>query len=173
MGTRTWRFFCESNVFRLHANFYDAAGAVQSPSGKSPGNCYTIARGPVLCRLDYVTRLEFCLYVKLFGPSFFKSVDFAAVCFASYLILSLELIALLSSWMFPLVGCSRILNLSSKKSQTHGTSIFLYENVARICAEKWLLGLLWGSKQSCWRCRSWMLCKRTKMCRISRKYVEI
>ena len=63
-------------VFRLHAVLDDAAGAVRSHSGKGPGYCYMIGRGPNSCLLAHVTGLLFCFYVKLFLPSFFNSVDF-------------------------------------------------------------------------------------------------
>ena len=38
--------FRYSKVFRLNAILHDAAGAVRSHSGKSPGYCYMIGRGP-------------------------------------------------------------------------------------------------------------------------------
>ena len=65
-----------SEVFRLHAILDDAAGAVRVHSGKGPGYCYMIGRGPSSCLLGHVTGLLFCLYVKLFLPSIFKFVDF-------------------------------------------------------------------------------------------------
>ena len=68
--------FRYSKVFRLHAKLHDAAGAVRSQSGKGPGYCYIIGRGPNSCLLGHVTGLLFCLYVKLFLPSIFNSVDF-------------------------------------------------------------------------------------------------
>ena len=68
--------FRYSKVFRLHAILHDAAGAVRSHSGKGPGYCYVIGRGPNSCLLGHVTGPLFCLYVKLFLPSIFKSVDF-------------------------------------------------------------------------------------------------
>ena len=68
--------FRYSKVFRLHAILHDAAGAVRSHSGKGPGYCYMIGRGPNSRLLGHVTGLLFCLYVKLFLPSTFKSVDF-------------------------------------------------------------------------------------------------
>ena len=68
--------FRYSKVFRLHAILHDAAGAVRSHSGKGPGYCYMIGRGPTSCLLGHVTGLFFCLYVKLFLPSIFKSFDF-------------------------------------------------------------------------------------------------
>ena len=68
--------FRYSKVFRLHAILHDAAGAVQAHSDKGPGYCYIIGRGPNSCVLDHVTELLFCLYVKIFLPSMFNSVDF-------------------------------------------------------------------------------------------------
>ena len=67
--------FRYSKVFRLHAILHDAAVAVQSHSGKGPGYCYMIGRGPKSCLIGHVTRLLFCLYVKLFLPSIFNHVD--------------------------------------------------------------------------------------------------
>ena len=68
--------FRYSKVFRLHAILHDAAGAVRSHSGKGPGYYYMIGRGPKFCLLGHVRGLLFCLYVKLFLPSIFNSVDF-------------------------------------------------------------------------------------------------
>ena len=63
-------------VFRLHAILHDAARAVRSHIGKRPGYCYMIGRGPISSLLGQVTGLLFCLYVKIFLPSIFNSVDF-------------------------------------------------------------------------------------------------
>ena len=68
--------FRYSKVFRLHAILHDAAGAVRAHTGKGPGYCYMIGRGPNSCLLGHVTGLHFCLYVKIFIPSIFDSVDF-------------------------------------------------------------------------------------------------
>ena len=68
--------FCYSKVFRLPAKLHDAAVAVRSHSGKGPGYCYMIERGPNSCLLGHVTGLLFCLYAKIFLPSIFNSVDF-------------------------------------------------------------------------------------------------
>ena len=68
--------FRYSKVFRLHAILQDAAAAVRSHSGKGPGYCYMIGRGPNSCLPGHVTGLLSCLYVKLFLPSIFNSVDF-------------------------------------------------------------------------------------------------
>ena len=63
-------------VFRLHAKLPHAAGAVRAHSGKEPGYCYMIGRGPNSCLLGHVTGILFCFYVNLFPPSICNSVDF-------------------------------------------------------------------------------------------------
>ena len=68
--------FHYSKLFRLHAILHDASGAVRSRSGKGPGYCYMIGQGPNSCFLGHVTELLFCLYVKIFLPPIFNSVDF-------------------------------------------------------------------------------------------------
>ena len=71
-------------IFTLHAILYDSGGAVRAHSGEGPGYCYMIGRGPNSCLLGHVTGLLFCLYVKIFLPSIFNSVDFETVCHALY-----------------------------------------------------------------------------------------
>ena len=68
--------FRHFKVFTLHAILHDVAGAVQAHSGNGPGYHYMIGRGPNSCFLCHVTGLLFCLYVKVFLPSIFNSVDF-------------------------------------------------------------------------------------------------
>ena len=68
--------FPYSKVFRLRAILHDAAGTVQSHSCEGPGYCYMNRQGPNFCLLGHVTGLLFCLYVKIFLPSIFNSVDF-------------------------------------------------------------------------------------------------
>ena len=68
--------FRYSKVLRLHAILHDAAGAVRAHSNKRPGYCYMIGRGPKSCLLGHVTGLLFCLYVKIFLPSIFRSANF-------------------------------------------------------------------------------------------------
>ena len=65
-----------SKVFRLRAISHDAAGAVRVQTGKGPGYCYMIGRGPSCHLLDHVAGLLFCLYVKVFLPSIFNLIDF-------------------------------------------------------------------------------------------------
>ena len=61
--------FRHFKVFKLHAILHDAAGAVPAHSGKGLGYCYMIGRAPNSCLLGHVTRLLFCLYLKIFLPS--------------------------------------------------------------------------------------------------------
>ena len=68
--------FRHFKVFGLHAILLDAAWAVRAHSGKGPGYCFMIGRGPNSCFLGHVIGQLFCLYVKLFLPSIFNSVDF-------------------------------------------------------------------------------------------------
>ena len=72
-----WRMNCLgwNFVFRLHAKLHNAAWSVRSHTGKGPGCCYMIGRGPNSCLLGHVTGQLFCLYVKIFLPSIFKSVN--------------------------------------------------------------------------------------------------
>ena len=81
--------FCYSKVFRLHAIIHDAAGAVRAHSGKGPGYSHMIGRGPSSCLFVHVTGLHFCLYVKIFLPSNFNSVDFRNSMFL--IVLGIEL----------------------------------------------------------------------------------
>ena len=76
MGTRTWSLFRHFKVFRLHAILHHAGGAVRAHSGKGPGFCYMIVRGPNSCLLGHVTGQLLCLYVKILLPSIFNSVEF-------------------------------------------------------------------------------------------------
>ena len=64
------------NVFRLHAILQDATGAVRAHSSKGPRYCYMIGPGPYHCLRGQVTGLLFGLYVRLFLPSIFSSVNF-------------------------------------------------------------------------------------------------
>ena len=76
-GDSYMRFvICHSKIFRLHAILKDAAEAVRSHSSKGPGYCCMTGRGPGLCLFGHVTGLIFLLYVKLFLPSIFNTVDF-------------------------------------------------------------------------------------------------
>ena len=68
--------FRHFKVFRVHAILHNAAGAVRAHSGKAPGYCYMIGRGPTSCLLGHVTGLLFCLYVKILLRCIFNSVDF-------------------------------------------------------------------------------------------------
>ena len=72
-------FFAKSKIFRLHydaaGSFYDAAGSVSSTTYTGPGYCYVLPRFPSSCFLGHVTRLFFCLYVKIFPSSVYALFD--------------------------------------------------------------------------------------------------
>ena len=81
--------FRHFKVFRLHAILSDAARAVRAHSGRGPGYCYMIGRGPNSCLLGHVTGLLFCLYVKFFLPPIFNSFQFSNSM--SLIVLDIEL----------------------------------------------------------------------------------
>ena len=68
-------FFRHFKVFRLRAILHDAAGAVRVHSGEGPSYCYVIGPRSNSSLLGHVTGLLICLYVKLFLPSNFNSVQ--------------------------------------------------------------------------------------------------
>ena len=68
--------FRYSKVFRLHAILHVAAGAVRLQTGKGPGYCYMISRGPTSCLLGQVTELLLHLHVKTILPPIFNLIDF-------------------------------------------------------------------------------------------------
>ena len=68
--------FRHFKLFSLQQKLLDAAGAVRAHSGKGSSYCCMIVRGPISCLLGQLTGVLFCLYVKLFLPSFFNFVDF-------------------------------------------------------------------------------------------------
>ena len=95
--------FRHFKLIRLHAKLHDAAGAVRAHSDKGPGYCYMIGRGPNSCLLDHVTGLLFCLYVKIFLPSIFNSVDFLSS--TALIVLDIELTEknVIKNWDFILM----------------------------------------------------------------------
>ena len=120
--------FRHFEVIILHTILVDAAEAVRAHSGKRPGYCYLIGGGPKSIFLGHVTGLLFCLHVKLFLPSLFNSVDFwSSVCCIN---------KLLRGWQFLLMVKFRALILSSKKEQTHKTSVLVHKKFARNCGEQ-------------------------------------
>ena len=130
-------FFCRSKVIWLHAKVHDAAGAVRPRSGKSPGYCYMIGRGPVSCLLGHVTGLHLCLYVKLLLVSIFNSVNFCSSM--SCIVLDVELAGknhLKKVLEFLLLGLFRDTHYVSQKS-TKPTNQTVW------CLRNWY-GLLWN-----------------------------
>ena len=75
---------CHFKVFRLHAKQHYAAEAERVRSGKDPGYCNMIARGPVSCVLGDVTGQIFRSQVTSFWLPFSNLSTFEAVCLALY-----------------------------------------------------------------------------------------
>ena len=140
--------FRYSKVFRLHAILHDAAGAVRVNSGKGPGYCYMIGRGPKSCLLGHVTGLFFCLYIKTFLPSIFNLIDFWISM--SLIVLDIELteknvikelrvflMVLYREFLFFRQG---LLNLINRQHGTQTTCMELHGVV-----ESWNIGSCWLS----------------------------
>ena len=74
-----FRYF---KVFRLQAILHDANGAVRLQTGKGPGYCCMVGRGPNCCLLGHVTGLLFCILGKKFLHFIFDLLDstFETVC---------------------------------------------------------------------------------------------
>ena len=68
--------FYHFKFFVLHEKPRDAGGAVRAQSRKGRGYCGMIGRGSISSLLGHAAGLLFCLYLKLFLPSIFKSVGF-------------------------------------------------------------------------------------------------
>ena len=140
--------FRHFKLIRLHAKLKDAAGAVRAHSGKGPGYCYLVVWGPISCLLGHVTGLLFCLYVKPFLPSIFNSFDFWSSM--SFIELDVELAD--TNVFRERIGSfywwqrSGTLIPSSKKMQTHKTSVLVHKKLARKCVEQWTFGLWWAFK---------------------------
>ena len=89
MATCTWSFCFVISKYLDYTQYYMMLLEQCGHSGKGPGYCYMIGRGPNSCLLGHVTGLLFCLYVKLFLPSIFNSVDFWSSM--SLIVLNIEL----------------------------------------------------------------------------------
>ena len=133
---------CYPKVFRLHSILHDAAGAVRSHTAKGHGYCYMTGRGPNSSLLDHLTGLLFCLYVRLFLPSFLKFVDFWSSM--SLIVLDIELTEKNISkelGLFLMVLYKdfhfvrqRLLNLINRR---HGTQVIYME--MRGVVESWIM----------------------------------
>ena len=77
--------FCHSKVIRLHATIHNAASAVQAHIGRSAGYCYMIDWRRISCLIGHMIGLQICLYVRIFLPSIFNSVDFWSSMFCTVL----------------------------------------------------------------------------------------
>ena len=119
-------------VFRLLAILLNAAGAVRAHSGKRPGYCYLIGRGPTSCLLGHVIELLFCLLVKLFLLSILNFLDFWSSM--SCIVLDIELTGMnvVRNWGFKSCEWSAILFSSSKNVQSQKNKLF---DVQEVCME--------------------------------------
>ena len=121
--------FRSFKVFTLLPILHGAAGVVWAHSGKGPGYCYMIARGPNSCLLGRATGLFFCLYVKFFLPSIINCVDFRN---CMYSILSGQTEALLRNWEFLLTSNLRDTHFVLQKSTNPQNKRF---GAQKICTE--------------------------------------
>ena len=125
-----------------------------------------IGRGPNSYLLVLVTRVHFCLYVKLFLPSIYYTIDFWNSM--SCIVLDFELtdINVIQEWGVFLMTISGILILSFKKVRTHKASILVYKKLACNCVEQWMFGLQWAYQQLSQKCKGWKNWKRNRKCKI-------
>ena len=139
-------FFRHFKKFRLHAILYDAAGAVRAHSGKGPGYCNMMGGVPNSCfHVRLVTWLDYSLPLR---KTLSVLLTFEAVCLALYQILSWQIKTLSKNGSFYWWQSSGLLILSSKKAQTHKTSLLVQKKLARKCVEQWPVGLQWAFKHS-------------------------
>lgn len=70
-NSRLHRYLARYKLFRLHAIIHDAAGLVKSRYNSGPGYCYMFSCCPINSYfLGHVTGILFCIYSKLFNPSY-------------------------------------------------------------------------------------------------------
>ena len=75
--TRTWTLYFALPTFSEYMQYYTMLlEQFDLQTGKGPGYCYMIGRGPNCCVLGHVTELLFCLFLKIFLPSIFDLIDF-------------------------------------------------------------------------------------------------
>ena len=65
-----------------------------------------------------------------------------------------------------------ILIASSKKVQTHKTTVLLYKKLARRCEDLEMFGLKWAGKQSSYSRKGWIFCKKIRKCKILASLME-
>ena len=127
-------------VIRLHAILNDAAGAVRSFTRKGRDYRYMVGRGPNSFFLGHVTGLLFCLYVKLFPPSIFNSVNFWSSMSCVELDNELADITLLMSWDFLLVAMFRDTHFVLQKYKPIKQAF----SCIRKLQAQWMCGLEWA-----------------------------
>ena len=137
------------NLFRLHVILRDAAGAVRAHSGKGLGYCYMIRRELRWCLLGHVIRLLFCLPVKLFLPTIFKSVDFCSNKSCNVLDIELADINVIEDLGVFIHGNVQGLSFCFPKNyKPTKQAVCCTKNLARNCVEHWTFGLQWAPQHS-------------------------
>ena len=139
LGTRTWSFYFAISEYLDYTQYYmllleQCRHIVAKVRYRS-----MIGRWTNSSSLDHVTGLLFCLYVKLFIPSVFNSVEFWGSM--SCIVLGIELADKKIQGMGRFYWWQRsgILTLSSKKVQTRKTGVFVHKKQAQKCVEQWTM----------------------------------
>ena len=127
--------FRHFKIYRLHAKRHDAAAAVGAHSVQSPSYWYLIGRGPSSNLPGHVTGLLFCLYVKLFLPPIFNSVDFWSSMSCIVLDVGLTDISIMKEIGNFLMVKFRDTRFVLQKIQTNKASSLAYKKLPRNCLE--------------------------------------
>ena len=165
--------FRHFKVFRLHIILHDAAGTVRAQSGKGPGYFYMIGRGPKSCLLGPVTGLLFCLYVKLFLPSIFNSVDFWSSM--SCIVPDIELADknIINGMGVFLMAKLRDTHFVLQKSTKPKNKPFgAQEACAELCGTVDVSILQWVFKRSSKSCKGWTIFKGTEKCKTLGNFLD-
>ena len=123
-----------------------------------------IGRGPKSCLLGHVAGLLFCLYAKLFLPSFLNPLD--SWSSMSCIALDIELayknvIKELDVFIDGNVQ-GHSFRPPKKYKPTNQAIVLVNKNFARNCVKQWMFGLQWACKHSSYSCEGWKLCKRDR-----------
>ena len=134
-------------VIRLHTKLHDAAGAVRAHSGKGPGFCFMIGRGPNSCLLCHGTGLLLCRYIKIFLPSSFDTVDFRSSMSGFVVDIGFADENVIKKMGIFLMGLFRDSHSSSKKVQTDKAVSLVHRKLAENRVEQWTFVELQGTYQ--------------------------
>ena len=64
-----------SKILRLHAILHDAGGFIYEMYNQGPGYCYMLPWKSSNCFSGHLSGILFCLYIKIFHPSIFQSLE--------------------------------------------------------------------------------------------------